>query len=132
MPSPAKEKRAHTNDHPGLIDKKGRRTKAEVAAENAAKKAKETAAAATEERVLTRLAEIELEQEKMEVIQCKAVIHKHSAMKASVGTPGEDSVQVNMDTGEDLTELIDEEMKEIDDDDDDDDESDQDDDDSGK
>jgi hypothetical protein len=39
-------------------------------------------------------------------------------MKASksVGTPGEDSVQANIDMGEDLTELMDKEMKEIDDD----------------
>jgi hypothetical protein len=37
-----------------------------VATENAAKEAKETAAAAAEERVLTELAEIEIEQEKME------------------------------------------------------------------
>jgi hypothetical protein len=116
MPSPPKGKRVQTNDHPGLIGKKTRRTKAEVAAENAAKEAKETADAATEERVLTKLAEIELEQEKTEAVRRKAVIHKHSAIRDSVGTPGEDSVQADMDTGEDLTELMDEEMKEIDED----------------
>lgn len=124
MPSPPKEKRVRTNDHPGLIGKKGRRTKAEVAAEKAAKEAKETIAAATEDRALTKLAEIELEQEKIESTRRKAVIHKHPATKAAVDTPGEDSIQLaDMDTGEDLTELMDEEMKEIDDD-----ESDQDDD----
>ena len=55
----------------------------------------------------------------MEAIRCKAVIHKHkhSAIKASesADTPGEDSVQANMDMGEDLMELMDEEMKEIND-----------------
>jgi len=126
MPSESspKEKRVWTNDHPGLIGKKRCCTKAELAAENAAKEAKETATTASEERVLTELAEIEIEQEKTEAIRCKAVIH--SAMKASksAGTPGEDSVQVNIDMGEDLMELMDKEMKEVDDDD----ESDQDDD----
>ena len=69
--------------------------------------------------MLTNLAEIEIEQEKTEVIRRKAVIHKHSATKASksTGTPGEDSVQANMDMDKDLIELMDEEMKEIDDDD---------------
>lgn len=37
----------------------------------------------------------------MEATQHKAVTHsKHSAMKASAGTPEEDSVQANMDTSE--------------------------------
>ena len=61
MPSESspKEKRVWTNNHPGLIGKKGHHTKAEVAAEKAAKEAKETTATATEEMVLTELAEIE-------------------------------------------------------------------------
>ena len=81
--SSPKEKRVLTNDHSGLIGKKGHCTKAEVAAVNAAKEAKVTTAAATKERVLTKLAEIEIEIEKKktEAIRHKAVIHKHSLQK---------------------------------------------------
>jgi hypothetical protein len=115
MPSPPKGKRARTNDRPGLIGKRKRRTKAEVAAEKAAKVNKATIAATTEKRILTELAEIELEQEKMANLQRKAVIHfqVEPAADASTGTGtlAADESELEMVTSEDLTELIDEEME---------------------
>jgi hypothetical protein len=111
MPSPPKGKRVRTNDHPGLVGKQGRRSKAEMAAEKAAKAAKATIATTTEKRVLTELAELELEQVKMDTTRREAVIRRQPAAKVSTGTPDEDSLQAEMDTGEDLTGLIDEEME---------------------
>jgi hypothetical protein len=118
MPSPPKGKRVRTNDHPGLVGKQGRRSKAEMAAEKAAKAAEAAEATATEKRVLTELAELELEQVKMDTARREAVIYRQPAAKASIGTPDEDSLQAEMDTGEDLTGLIDEEMEVFEDDDD--------------
>jgi hypothetical protein len=135
MPSLPKGKRVRTNDHPGLIGKQGHRSKAEVAAEKVAKVAKVTIATATEQRVLTELAELELEQEKMDTAQREVIIHRRPATKASTDTPGEDSLQADINTSEDLTELIDEEMEKFDNSDDesdeDDDETDEDDDELG-
>ena len=62
MPSPVTEKQPRSNNHPGLIGKRGRRTKTEVAAEKAAKETEAAIAAASREQVMDTLAEIEIEQ----------------------------------------------------------------------
>jgi hypothetical protein len=113
MPSPPKGKRVRTNDRPGLIGKQGRRSKAEVAADKAAKVAKATIATTTEKRALTELAELELEQAKTGTARCEAVIHRYRT-----NDEDHDRLQAEADTGEDLTGLIDKEMEVFDDDDD--------------
>ena len=81
MPPPATEKRVPTNNHPGLIDKKTCRSslRADVAAEKAMKESEAAIAAAVEEKTLTRLAEIEMEQESMEKIRVKQIVRKRPA-----------------------------------------------------
>jgi hypothetical protein len=112
IPSPPKGKRVRTNDRPRLIGKRGHRSKAEMAADKAAKAAKATIATATEERALTELAELELEQAKMSTARREAVIHQYRT-----NDEDHDRLQAEMDTGEDLTGLIDKEMEAFDDDD---------------
>ena len=123
MPSPPNGKRARTNDHPGLVVKRKRRTKAEMAAEKATKADKANIAAAAEEKILTELAEIELEQEKMNALQRKAVIRAQPAADTSTGmgtADGLDEVEMVIAEAEDLTDLIDKEIEGFVDDDDDD------------
>jgi hypothetical protein len=79
MPPPTTEKRVRTNDHPGLIVKNVRRSKAEVAADKATKEAKAAIAAADDEKAFARLAGIELEQENTEKTRRKAVVRKQPA-----------------------------------------------------
>jgi hypothetical protein len=109
MPPPAMEKRARTNDHPGLIGKRGRRTRADIAADKVAKEAEAALAAATRERTMTELAEMELEQEEREARRRKAIIWHLDTVNAS-SPPTGDGNQVTVDVGEDLTNIIDEEM----------------------
>jgi hypothetical protein len=61
MPSPAMEKQPQSNNHPGLIGKRGCPTKTEVATEKAAKGTEAVIAAAAHEQAMNMLAEIEIE-----------------------------------------------------------------------
>lgn len=115
MPPPATKKRVPTNDHPGLIDKKTRRSKAEIAADKATKESEAAIAAAVEEKTLTRLAEIEMEQESVEKIRLEDIIRKRPAASAAATNitdtaQGDDNpTGMNVDSGveEDLSHLMD-------------------------
>ena len=113
MPPPATKKRVPTNNHPGLIDKKTRRSKADVAAEKAIKESKAAIAAAVDEKILARLAEIEMEQESTEKKRLEEIIRKRPA--AATMTDTTDAAQgdvsgnptgMDVDSDEDLSQLM--------------------------
>jgi hypothetical protein len=114
MPPPATKKRVPTNAHPGLIGKKTRRSKAEMAADRAKKEAEAAIAAAVDEKTLTRLAEIEMEQAEAEKIRLKEIIRKQPAAatntadsEASQEDGGSDSsAGMDIDSYEDLSHLM--------------------------
>jgi hypothetical protein len=112
MPPPATEKRSRTNDHPGLIGKKARRARADMAADKAAKEAEAAIATATKERAMTELTKMEQEQEMREEFQHKTVIRHQVTMKGLGDTPaeGEDGSPVHMGVFADVAELIDTEI----------------------
>ena len=64
--TPPKGPRKQTNEHPGLIGKRGQCTNKEVAAEQAAKEAKIKAMATAKSDTVTDLVEMELDQEQQE------------------------------------------------------------------
>lgn len=111
MPSPATEKRPWSNNHPGLIGKRGHCTKTEVAAKKAAKETEAVIAAAVHEQVMDMLAEIEIEQAEREASQQKAVTHKCPGARACQDIPAEGSSETSMDVDKDLTKLINQEME---------------------
>ena len=110
MPPPATKKRVQTNSHPGLIGKKTRRTKAEIAADKAIKESEAAIAAAVEEKTLVRLADIELEQERAEKTRLQGIIRKRPAAATNTTDAWEDGNPTGMmdvDSAEDLTHLMD-------------------------
>jgi hypothetical protein len=79
-PVSPKGPRKRTNEHPGLIGKKPRRTKAEVAAEKAAKAAKAKALEVTKAEAMASLATIEMDQECAEANQHRRVIRRQPSV----------------------------------------------------
>jgi hypothetical protein len=79
-PVSLKGPRKRTNEHPGLIGKKPRRTKAEVAAEKAAKEAKAKALEVTKAEAMASLATIEMDQECAEADQCRRIIRRQPSI----------------------------------------------------
>jgi hypothetical protein len=115
MSPPATKKRVPTNNHPGLIGKKTRRSKAEIAADKAIKESEAAIAAAVEEKTLTRLAEIELEQESMEKIRLEEIIRKrpHCAPAAATNITDSDAAQGDVSHGDNPTSMnVDSEVEE--------------------
>jgi hypothetical protein len=112
MPPPATDKRVRTNDHPGLIGKKERRARADMAADKAAKEAEAAIATATKERAMTELIKMEQEQETREQCRHKAVIRHQATTKGLGDTPAEDEGRspVHMGVFADVAELIDTEV----------------------
>jgi hypothetical protein len=76
--------RVRTNEHPGLIVKRTRRTPAEVQAAKAAKVAKTAAAAEDSERTIQVLAEVELEQAAMEADRREKTVRRRAARGKAV------------------------------------------------
>lgn len=89
--TPPKEPRKRTNERPGLIVKKKRRTKAEIAAEQAAKEARARDEAAAKAMALTGLVNIELEQEQEEAMRRKYVLRRQpSCLDVTASSSGEE------------------------------------------
>jgi hypothetical protein len=72
--------RKRTNEHPGLIGKKTRRTKAEVAAEKAAKEAKAKALQVKKAEAMASLATMEMDQESTEAEQRRRIIRRQPSV----------------------------------------------------
>jgi hypothetical protein len=111
MPPPATKRRVRTNNHPGLIGKKTRRTKAEIAADKAIKESEAAITAAVEEKTLARLTEIELEQESAEKTRLKEIIRKRPAAATNTtdATQSDDNPtgMMEVDSDENLSHLLD-------------------------
>jgi hypothetical protein len=93
--TPPKGPRKRTNERPGLIVKKRRRTKDEIAAEKAAKEAKAKAMAAARDNAVRGLANMELDQEHDEAMRRQHVLrHQPSfldvAASVAASSSGED------------------------------------------
>lgn len=83
--------RKRTNEHPGLLIKKGRRTKHEVAAERAAKEAKAKAEARAKANAVTGLVNMELDQEQEEATRRQQIVRRQPCFRnVAASASGED------------------------------------------
>lgn len=89
--TPPKGPRKQTNERPGLIGKKRRRTKEEVAAERAAKEAEVQAAAEAKVDAVASLAKMELDQEQQETTCRRQILWRQpSVLDVTAYSSGED------------------------------------------
>ncbi|KAI9442802.1 hypothetical protein F5148DRAFT_1293155 [Russula earlei] len=89
--TPPKGPRKRTNECPGLIGKKGRRTQQEVTAERAAKEVKTKAEAAARVEAVAGLVDLELEQEHEETMRRQCVLHRQpSVLDVTAYSSGEE------------------------------------------
>ncbi|KAI9452026.1 hypothetical protein F5148DRAFT_1289806 [Russula earlei] len=89
--TPPKGPRKRTNERPGLIGKKGRRTQQEIAAERAAKEVKTKAEAAARVEAVAGLVDLELEQEHEETMRRQCVLHRQpSVLDVTAYSSGEE------------------------------------------
>jgi hypothetical protein len=74
--SPPKGPRKRTNERPGLIGKRARRTTAEVKSAKAAKEAEKRAAVEDHKDAMNRLAQMEIDQEQEKLAKDKRVVRR--------------------------------------------------------
>lgn len=109
--TPPKGPRKRMNEHPGLIGKKPRRTKAEVAAEKAAKEAKTKELEEANAEAVDHLAAMEVDQKRAEAEQHCRILRRQPSVPIvtaddsdhsevfDLGSPGEsEEMEVDSDT----------------------------------
>jgi hypothetical protein len=106
LPIPPPEgQRKGTNEHPGLIEKKKRRTQQEVAAERAEKEAKAKADAAAKVDVVAGLADMELDQGQEENLRRQCVLrHQPSMLSVTADSSGEEFDWASADNAKEMDE----------------------------
>ena len=89
--TPPSGPRKRTNEHPGLIGKKGRCTKAEVAVEKAKKEEKAKAVAAAKVGVMAQLVEMEVIQEAKEAMRHQQILRRQPSVLDVLADAADDS-----------------------------------------